>query len=491
MNRIQFEERNDTPLLSILIGTSIIVGGLPVLILLATKWAESPQRHVAAGVGLVTIALFAIVKKKFETLLVALLFFSQFQISLLSIPLAEPVFLQISFTDVLLALFIAAALERKESLRPDAVGWLLLGLMAWQAIAAFSYSAHLHRSLIDVLWQAKYLVVYLFVRNMPLSDKLAQQVKMAILLILLVQGGLAVAQLIMGRPLGLVVFGEQNPSRLFYVKGGLRVSGTLGATNALAGYMAMLLVFTLPFLFRWQGLFRYGCWGAGFAALLFPLSRAGWLSFVVGGGIAVLGILRAGIVKPTRVMVLGFLGTVIIGAGAMLYLDKIQQRFEDKAAVNSAMGRFYQFEEAWPVIERYPIFGIGTGITEYYGAWSEHEKYVRSRLPGVKLSNQPHNSQLQYWIEAGTPGFILFVAITLATFATALRRRATRDGAFYQTLMQIGAGAAAAAAMVHVSFGPEINHHQIVMTFWIFLALARNSTMPSIPMSDPVTSGGK
>ena len=478
--------RNDTPVLSVLINTAVIIGGLPALLVLTDKWSDSPQRLVAAGVGITIIVIFGVLRRKYEALLLSLLFFSQFQISLLSIPLDEPAQLQIFFTDILLALFIMAACERRESVRPDAVGWLLCGLIVWQTVAMLSFSAHFHRSLLYLFWEVKCFIVYLLVQNVKLTEKLMRQIKAVVFLVLLLQGGLAIAQLVTGKPLGLTVFGEQDPSRLFYVKGGLRVSGTLGATNALAGYMAMLLVFALPFLFLWQGVFRYACYGAGFVALLLPLSRAGWLSFMVGGSLAVSALLRAKIIKPARVMLIGVIGIVIIGTGAALYLDRIQDRFEDKEAINSAEGRFYQFEQAWPVIEGYPIFGIGAGVTEYFGAWHDNGKYVRNKLPGVKLGNQPHNSQLQYWIESGTPALILFISIVVMAFATALRKSNEGESVSDATFMHIGAGSAAVAAMVHSSFGTEVNHQQIIMVFWIVFALARNRTKYSSSAVEPV-----
>jgi O-antigen ligase len=149
------------------------------------------------------------------------------------------------------------------------------------------------------------------------------------------------------------------------------------------------------------------------------------------------------------------------------------------------MGRFSQFKDVWPTIARYPVFGIGAGITEYYGAWNDNKRYVRSRLPKVKLKNQPHNSQLQYWIESGFIGFILFMVIIVLTMTTALQRPRAPDGAYDLQMMQIGAGAAAVAAMVHASFGTEINNHQIVIVFWILFALARNRTSLVVHFNQP------
>ena len=469
----------DTPILSYAIIGALIIGAPITIWYLFIQWADSPQRQTVAVLGYLSLASFLLVRRKYEVLLFALLFFSQFRISLYSIQLAEPAMLQIFFIDIIIILFSLAAIERKERIRLDIVAWLLLFLFIWQTLATLIFTAHFHRSLIYLLWQAKYLVIYILISNMAISEKLAQLLKSAVFYILLIQGVLAVAQLITGSTLGLVVLGEQSTNRLFYVNEGLRVSGTLGGTNSLAGYLAILLVFAVPYLFHWQGLKRYAFFGTGFAALIFALSRAGWLSFIIGSGFTVLALVRSRIIKPTRALFLGVLGILILSVGVAIYFDRIVDRFENKGSIDSAMGRFYQFQLSWPTIERYPLFGIGVGVTEYYGAWNENKKFVQKKIPDVKMGNQPHSCQLQTWIESGTPGFILFMLIFLVVFITALRRYPTvanKDA----SLLQIGASAAAAAAMIHTSFGTEINQHQIVILFWFMLALARNKSLAKI-----------
>ena len=471
-------KRNDSPILSVFIFIALLVGSPISLYVLFTRWAESPQRLAVAVLGILTITAFLCVRKKYEVLIAALLFFSQFKMSLHSIALDAPVNLQFLFIDIIFALFLVGGVERRERLRPDGVGWLFILLISWQLIISFLHSAHVQRSLLFVLWQLKYLVVYLFVRNLELTDSFARQIKRIAFLVLLIQGALAIVQQISGATLGLSVLGEQDASRLFFVEGGLRVSGTLGATNALAGYLAMLLVLCLPFLLRKQGnLIYYGAYGAGCAGLLFALSRAGWLAFMVGTGAVLFCMLRTGMIRPSRVMVFGLLGLMAVSTAVMVYRDRIESRFENKEAVASALGRFHQLNEAWPIIERYPLLGIGPGVTEFYGAWNENEKFVRKRLPLVRLSNQPHSSQLQYWIESGTPGFCLFMLVLLMVAITVLEISRNFKEASEPSMLRIGASAAALAAMTHASFGTEINNPQIVMTFWILFALARNRSV--------------
>ena len=373
-----------------------------------------------------------------------------------------------------------AAIERRERFRPDRIGWLLIILICWQALAALVSSIHLDRSLIFLLWQAKYLLVFLLVRNLQLTEKLAGQIKAAVLLAIGLQAGLAMAQQVTDGILGLVVLGEQDPSRLFFVKSDMRVSGTLGATNAFAGYMATLLVFALPYLFRRQKLHWYALHAAGVIALIFTFSRAGWLSFIVGGGLVIIAMIRAGIVRPSRLLAMCVLGLVVVGSGVVTYFDEVQIRFQDREALRSAEGRLTQFGEFWPVVEAYPVFGIGPGVTEYFGAWNDNARYVRQSLGGLSLSNQPHSSQLQYWIESGTPAFVLWMLLFLAVYRTALSRPSRIGTSPDLGLLRIGAAGAAAAIMTDATFGTEINSYQISLVFWIFLALARNSTQERI-----------
>lgn len=463
-----------TPFLTMLLAAGLVIGAPIAIAILFTQWQDSEQRQIAGLLGILGLGAFLLFRRKYELLILALVFLSQFQISLYSVPLAKPAILQFFLSDVFLMLFIIAAIERRERFRLDALGRIFVLLIGWQAISALFFSAHVDRSLIFLFWQLKYLVIYVLMQNFAIADDMARKLKVTVLLVIGLQAVLALAQQVAGGTLGLNVFGEQDPTRLYFAMGDLRVSGTLGATNGFAGYMAMLLVAALPFMFRERNLLWYGVYGAGMISLLLTFSRAGWLSFVLGAGMVAMALVRVGAIRFTRLMGLGFLGVAIVGIGVASYYEGVQERFEDRRAIESAQGRFTQFAEMWPAIEKHYIAGIGPGVTEYFGAWNQDARYLRQKLPDVWLSNQPHSSQLQAWIEGGTPAFVLFMILFLMVIRSAVARP---DGAVEsrQVLyLQIGAAAAAAAAMIDASFGPEINNYQISMPFWMLLGLARN-----------------
>lgn len=466
--------RQRTPFLTIMLIAGLVLGTPIALLILFTYWNDSPQRQIAGLLGIVGLGAFLLVRYKYEVLILALIFLSQFEISLYSIPLAKPAILQFFLSDVFLLLFLVAAFERGEKLRFDSLAKVFVALIAWQTISALFFSAHMDRSLIFMFWQIKYLIIYVLLQNYALTDDMARKIKIAILLVIGIQATLAFAQQLAGGTLGLVVFGEQDPTRLFFAKGALRVSGTLGATNGFAGYMAMLLVAVLPFMFREKNLLWYAVYGAGTIALLMTFSRAGWLGFACGAALVALALVRVGAIRFTRIVALGALGVLLIGIGVASYYEGVQERFEDRRAIASAEGRLTQFYEMWPVIQKHSIAGIGPGVTEYFGAWNDNAHYVREKFPDIWLSNQPHSSQLQTWIEGGTPAFALFMIMFVMIFKSAMERPDSSTESRQVLYLRIGAVMAAAAVMIAASFGTGINSYQTSMSFWILMGLARN-----------------
>ncbi|MBI5617983.1 MAG: O-antigen ligase family protein [Gammaproteobacteria bacterium] len=472
-------ELHDAPVVSAMLGIGVLLAVPATLYVVFSLWSDSLQRQIVAAAGLALLTLFTVLKRKLNALLLSLVFVTQCSISLHSIPLAPPAIFQFFFIDVLIVLLVMTAVERHETFRPDLAGWLLLTMALWELFATI-FSAHVDRSLLFVMWQLKYFVIYVLVRNLRISDELLARLQYVVAAVLIIQSLLAFVQQLKGGPIGLNVLGEQDASRLFFVRGDLRVSGTLGATNGFGGYLAAMLCFLIPSVLTKRNVVIYAAVGVGTMALLFTFSRAGWLSLIIGAGISVLVMTRSRVLTWGRMVLLTFAGFLLLSVAIGAYYEKVIERFENKEAVGAAVGRFSQFYQAWPVISRYPIVGIGPGVTEYYGAWNENEKYIRQKLPDVRFGNQMHSAQLQYWIESGTPGFALFMLLIVITGVTAFRRRASNDASELMKLSSIGAGAAALAILIHSSFGPEINNYRILICFVTFLALARNLSSAKI-----------
>ncbi len=438
-------------------------------------WPESMARQLAAVGAAIALAVLFFQRKKYEALLIATVVLSQFYLSLHSIDLNPPVKLQIFFSDVLLIALVLMAIEEGVRFRLDSLGWLFLALLLWSALATLT-SAHYHRSLIFLLGQFKFLVLYGLAVNTQINDALVRRLFHGVVIIVVVQSILALAQLVKGSPIGLDIIGEvsQDVSRGYLVKGNVRVSGTITGTNSFAGYITLMLVFLLPFLFVYRKPLLFFGYGLGCIALMLSLSRAGWLSFSIGSLLAVVMMMRAGMLKFTRWLMVSFFCCLVFFVGVVAYHDQIVDRFQSREAIQSATGRLTQVEKAWDVVKNYPLTGIGPGITEFFGRWNDHRKYVKKALPDVNLENQVHNSQLQIAIESGIPALFLFLLITISLVRSACRRIKPSAPIDNMALLRIGGTCAAIAVLIHASFGTELNNPQIFLAFWAILGLSRS-----------------
>lgn len=447
---------------------------LVVFTIIYVVWPESIERQIVGTVAALCLFSLFMFKEKYSAIILSLLFFSQFIVSLTSFSLNPPVKFLILFTDILLTLLFCFALQRRIRFRLDFLGWIFLLLIVWVAICAY-YSAHPHRSLIFFLSQLKLFILYVIINNTPLQSSFAERIPPLIVTIIMIQALIAIAQTIIGGPVGLEIIGEGIPFDLnsYLVSGSYRSSGTIGQTNGFAGYIAMLLVFIAPFVLAKRSLYLWAGFALGVTALILPLSRAGWLSFFVGFCCALFMVIRARLVHFTRLAGFILVSGMIISLGVGLYYEKIVHRFEDRDAQHSALGRINQFPAAWQVIEMHPIFGIGPGVTEFFGTWNNNRKYIKSTLPNVEMSNQVHNSQLQFTIETGIPGGMIYLAIIGVVISGAILNITDRKELKSIQLLRVGGVCSSICIMIHVSFGTEVNSTSIFIVFWILLGLAR------------------
>lgn len=476
MNTRKQVAQNDAPILTAMLTMSVVIVAPIILIVLFTKWADSPMRQAVAVVGLVIMLGFAVKKEKLYSLVFGLILFTQFSVSLHSFEMTPPALFQIFFMDIIIVLLLWTAIERREHWHFDTLAWLFLVLIVWVGVATAN-SVHVDRSLIYLSWQIKFFIIYLIFLNVPLNENIAKYVVFAVLLAVGFQSLLALIQFAHGGVLGLSILGEPTGDSLHFVKGTLRVFGTLGTVNALAGYLAMLLVLLVPFVFVRKDVLLYGVFGLGSVALLLSFSRAGWLSLFLGGFIVVVLLARMKRIRFSRLIFIGIFASALMGILIIMFMDRIVDRFEGRQAVSSAESRIVFVAQAWEVINKYPIFGIGPGVTEYFGSWNSNKKYVKKALPGVHLDNQVHNGHIQIWMEAGTLGFIIWMIIIAIVVVSPFRRSVQGDGKNTVSLLQIGAAVAAFAAIVHSSFGTEINNYRIMLLFWALLALSRNHNL--------------
>jgi O-antigen ligase len=473
--KINYENLNyDAPLLSALLSLLILIA-IPIsLFLVAFEWSDSIERQAVIGLGVIAMSFIAIKREKYYLLIIVFLLLSQFSVSLRSFNLSAPELLSIHLFDLILVLLIWTAVERKEKWRFDGLGWLFVLFIIWEVVATYK-SAHLDRSLVHTHWFIKYLLVYIVALNMPFTEMIIKKIPFTVTVILAIQALIGLLQYLNGGVLGLSILGEASGNSLFFVEESLRISGTAGGTNSYSGYMAMLLVFLTPYILVKKKIYYYSIFLLGCVALLLSFSRAGWLSFFVGINLTILLLLYNKVIRFSRILMFIIFMSAIMPVLLYAYKDQIMNRFTSEEAINSAETRIEFSNQAFEVINNYPVFGIGPGITQYFGRWNDHQKYVKDALPNVHLDNQVHNGHLQMWMEGGAPAFIIWIAIILYIAFTINKSIGTDDGdKQLVSLLKIGAGAAAISILLHVSFGTEINHYRIMSLFWFFLGLNRN-----------------
>jgi O-antigen ligase len=473
--KINYDNLNyDAPLLSTLLSLLILIA-IPIsMFLVSVEWSDSIERQAVIGLGVITLSFIAIKREKYYLLIIAFLLLSQFSVSLRSFKLSAPELFSIYLFDLILVLLIWTAIERREKWHFDGLAWLFVLFIIWEILVTLK-SAHLDRSLVHTHWYIKYLLIYIVALNMPFTENINKNIPITISIILVTQALIGLLQYVRGGVLGLSILGEGSDASLFFVEESLRISGTAGGTNSYSGYMAMLLVFLTPYMLAQKNKYYYSVFILGCTALLLSFSRAGWLSFFVGVNLTILLLLYNKIIRFSRILMFIIFISAIIPVLMYNYKDQIMERFTSEEAISSAETRIKYSTEAFEVINNYPVFGIGPGVTQYFGRWNDFQKYVKEALPNVNLLNQVHNGHLQIWVEGGTPAFILWIAIILY-IAFSLNKTIDIDGSKRLTsVLKIGCGAAAISILLHVSFGTEINHYRIMSVFWFFLGLNRNT----------------
>jgi O-antigen ligase len=311
-------------------------------------------------------------------------------------------------------------------------------------------------------------------------------VVMILAILLLVQGGVAVAQFAHQGPLGLAALGEravlpgtQGASVIESLgQRWLRAYGLSPHPNALGGYLALGLLVV-------GGALGEGprCMGArvglalalliGAGGLFVSFSRAAWLGAALGGG-AWVWLARPWRRWPLPMMRRALLVALVLLAvvGAVLlvgYGDLLRTRLlrpGNPLEQTSLRERSEDIGQAWLLVHRAPLWGVGTG---YYirTLWM----LLGDQFPeGFRLV---HNIPLVVMAELGALGLVAWLGMMLAVPAAAWRAR-HRDGALSS---QCAGLAAAWLAVLLISLFD--NYWYLPVTWWpaLYLGLLAGAGM--------------
>jgi len=245
------------------------------------------------------------------------------------------------------------------------------------------------------------------------------------------------------------------------VSGFYRITGYSGTLTTNPNDLALMLNLIIPIAvaLAWssRGVWRPVAAGAvllSVAAVILTFSRAGFLTLaaVFVMWIAVLVRRKA----PGAAMVLVLLALAappLLPAGYVDRLGTITNIETD--ATGSAQGRWTDFQVALDVIAQHPIVGVGIG----------QDMIALNQERGSDTWRSVHNAYLQYGVDLGIPGLLLFVWLHVLCFRTAraVERRAEADPA-QRDLVHLAAGVQVSL----VAFAVAAMFHPIAYQFYFF-----------------------
>lgn len=265
-----------------------------------------------------------------------------------------------------------------------------------------------------------------------------------------------------------------------------RVFATLGNPIFLSGYLAMVVVVSLslcldairtrrlPFL----------------PALAFPLAlagvvqagtRAGWIALGCGLLLLAYGAARERMLRTFAILVV--LGALVSGGlvGAAGSMNTADQSAGLSAGVRSLpelqhernQGRLAIWAISWEVIKDNALFGIGSDVL--FKTFEAYRTEAFNRAEGAeRVADKAHSSVLEYAVESGVPGALLFVGLVAAVSLVAFKQRRVAPDATVSYGLLVAAWVYFAQSLVTVTaIGVD-------GVWWILLGLL------SAPLAAPV-----
>lgn len=261
----------------------------------------------------------------------------------------------------------------------------------------------------------------------------------------------------------------------------VRVASTLAHPNLLAGYLAMTIPLNVGQIFvHWakrKQLFIYlSLFIIQTACLVFTLSRAGWLSTMIGIGTFIM--IWLWITKRQHLaslmlasMVIGFVSLFVmsvlppLSGDAPHSLQTLTTIFRWKGA--TAQIRLIGWEASLDAIAQRPFLGYGAGTFRIVLDWFSPPELAPFGGTAA-LGGRPHNMMLRVAIESGLIGLGVFVGMLVAIILPIIR--AIRIDNRHQQLIHIAILSALIANLVNnlFSFESTVN----LMLFWALAGIA-------------------
>lgn len=187
-----------------------------------------------------------------------------------------------------------------------------------------------------------------------------------------------------------------------------RVSGTVGSPNNAGAYIVLslgaatgLLMARVSKAYTWLAMLAFA---GGAVALVFTLSRGGWLAFAVFMSLLSILALRRGWLSARVIAVVVVVGLVLVLALHSVVIERLTA--DDRGAAES---RIPLMRIAFRIIRDHPILGVGVNNSPMLTP-----SYITPDMGYVWVYGV-HNKYLAVWSEIGMGGLLAYVGFLSAT----------------------------------------------------------------------------
>jgi O-antigen ligase len=298
----------------------------------------------------------------------------------------------------------------------------------------------------------RFLVVFFLVVYLSPSTSYIKKLTFALLVIVLIQSGIGIAQAFIGEPLDrfLISSNERTFGEFTLTFGveqfwdpGSRVFATLGRYDRLGNFLYIFLLFASGFLFtlahktnKLQPILWW-VFALGIPALVLTYSRSSWFAFLIG--FLFIGL----IIKRDKKVFAGLLASIIIILGHLALSgltvglitetpgQSLSERFFESFSYARWRGEYFGLGRVFwyvqtpvTVVASSPIFGWGPGQFGGGAVAALHNTtiYDHLDLPFGVFGTEGFidNNWFALWGEAGTLGLLFFLWMYLALFRHSL-----------------------------------------------------------------------
>ena len=245
--------------------------------------------------------------------------------------------------------------------------------------------------------------------------------------------------------------------RGFYrIAGYVGGSGLTGNPNDLALMLNLIVPLAAVLAVISRGTARLAAIGAlllAVAAIVLTFSRAGFMTLAASFVMFLAILVRRKAPAPAiALLLIAICVPPLLPEGYVERLSTITNI--DADATGSAQGRWRDLQAATAVIARSPLIGVGIG-----------QDILAMNAQRGDDWTQVHNAYLEYGVDLGVPGLVLFIWLHLLCYRTAraVERRATQDPA-HRNLAMLAAG----VQISLVAFFVAAMFHPIAYQFYFF-----------------------